>query len=103
VSLIQYKTLAACWTLEAFADEGRVYLEFRDGPAEGVAMDAKFLCRLALIAAMVREHFEDETLPEFADGFYVGNAAAVHTRNEIVQFTLHKFLFRSTPGWLSES
>ena len=80
--------LAAGWTAHAVADLRSVHIELGKGAAQGVAMHAKLFGGLALVSLMVREHLKNVTLLELANGVRVGDAGAVHLRNESVQFAL---------------
>ncbi len=73
------------------ADLGGVEVELGERAAEGVAVHAEFIGGLALIALVVREHFEDVALLELAHGIGVRNAGAVHLCDETVKFALQVF------------
>ncbi len=80
--------LAAGWPTHAIANLRRVHVKLSKGAAESVAVHAKLFRRLALVAFVVREHLEDVALLELTYGIRVGNAGAVHLRDESVQFAL---------------
>ena len=51
-------------------------------------MHAKLFGGFALIPPMMREHFEDVALLELTYSLSVGNAGAMHLRDQTVQFAL---------------
>lgn len=66
---------------DSVADLGGIQVEFGEGAAKGVAMHTEFIRGFALVALMMREHFEDVPLFEFANGIHVRNACTVHLRD----------------------
>src|SRR5690348_15995923 len=94
LSYFKYRTFTAAGTLEAAANLRRIDLKLGDGAAERVAVHAKFLGRFALVAPVMRKHFDEVALLEFAHGFVVGDAAVMHLGHKAVQFASHvKTLF----------
>ncbi len=85
--------LAHYWTAHAVADLDGVEVEFGEGAAQRVAMHAELGGGLALIPLVVRKDFEDEALLELTYGLGVGNAGAVHLRDQYVQFALQRVAF----------
>ena len=84
-------TLAAGRAAHAVADLRGVHVELGQGAAEGIAVHAKFFGGLALVALVLRQHFEDVALFELTNGLRVGDAGAVHLRDQTVQFALQGF------------
>ena len=76
-------------TPHAAADLGGVEIKFGEGAAKGVAVHSKFLGRLALVAFVVRQDFEKIAALEMPDSLTVGDAGAMHLRDETVEFALH--------------
>lgn len=54
-------------------------------------MHAKFFSGLALVAFVLRQNFKDVALFELTNGLRVGDAGAVHLRDQAVQFALQGF------------
>jgi hypothetical protein len=54
-------------------------------------MHAEFFGGLALVAFVLRKHFEDVTLFELANGFRVRDSGAVHLRDQTVHFALQGY------------
>ena len=54
-------------------------------------MHAEFFGRLALVSLVLRQNFKDVALLELTNGLRVGDAGAVHLRDETVQFALQGF------------
>jgi hypothetical protein len=80
-------------TLEPVSDLGGIHMQLRDGPAEGVAMHAKLLGSLALVAAVGGKYLKNEALFELTDGFVVGDTTGVHLADQAVQLAFHGILF----------
>ena len=84
-------TLAGGWPTHPIADLRGVHIEFGEGAAEGIAMHTEFFGGLALVALVLGKHFKDVTLLELSNGLRVGNAGAVHLRDETVKFALQGY------------
>ena len=76
-------------TAQSLLDLCRVHVELGEGTAKCVAMHAELFCSLALVAAMAREYFEDETLFELAHSVRVRKTGGVHLKNEVVEIAFH--------------
>src|SRR6202020_2689882 len=81
-------TLAAGRPGHAVADLRGVHVELGQGTAEGVAVHAKLFGGLALVALVLGQHFEDIALFKLTNGLRVGDAGAVHLRDQTVHFAL---------------
>src|SRR6185312_17451535 len=85
------RTLAAGRTAHAVADLRGVHVQLGKGAAERVAVHAQLFGGLALVALVVRKHFEDVTLFELANGFRIWDNGTVHLCDETIQFALQGF------------
>ncbi len=75
------------WLLRA---SGRTsILSSLHGAAKRIAVHAQFASCLALVAAILFEHGDNETLFEFPNRFRVENVAFVHLQNECFQLIFH--------------
>jgi hypothetical protein len=62
-------------------------------------MHAELLGCLALVALVMREHFEDVTPFELTNGLRVRDAGAVHLRDQTVHFALQGYSSLAVPFW----
>jgi hypothetical protein len=62
-------------------------------------MHAELFGGFALVALVLRQHFEDVTLFELTNGLRVGNAGAVHLRDQTVEFALQGYSSLAVPFW----
>jgi hypothetical protein len=60
-------------------------------------MHAEFFGGFALVALVLREHFEDVTLFELTNSLRVRDAGIVHLRNQTVQFALQGYSSLAVP------
>ena len=65
-----------------------VQIELGKRSAQRVPMHSKLFGRFALVSSVLREHFEDVAPFELTYGFRIGNAGAMHLRDQTVQFAL---------------
>ena len=105
--VLSCRTLTGGWTTHAIANSvtnlGSVHVELCEGAAQRVAVHAKFVGCLALITLVVREHFEDIALLEFANGIRVRNACTVHLRDKDDKFALQDCLAGRPLIWAASS
>jgi hypothetical protein len=92
-------TLAGGRSTHAIADLRSVHVELGEGAAEGVAMHTEFFGGFALVALVLGEHFKDVTLLELPNGLRVGNAGAVHLRNQTIEFALQGYSSLAVRYW----
>src|SRR5271163_1689549 len=85
-------TFAPRRPLQSAAYLCRVQLQFGDGPAQGVAVHTQLARGLALIAAVPRQHFQNEAFLELAYGFGISDAAGLHVCHQTVQLSLQRNL-----------
>ena len=71
----EYRTFAAWRTLEAGANFGQAKAQLGHGAAQGVAVDAEFVGRLALVAPVGNKHFAKVLTLEFAHGIFILDTA----------------------------
>jgi hypothetical protein len=83
------KTFAAWRTLEPSANLGEAKAELGHRAAQGVAMDAKFLGGLTLIASVSYQHFAQILPLELANSIVIADAAGMHLRDQAIQFSSH--------------
>jgi hypothetical protein len=93
----KYGTFAPRWALENSSNLRGVQLELGHGAAQGIAVHSEFLSRLALVALVMRKHFQQKAPFEFAHCFGVGDAACVHLTHEVIQFTFHRVPLFNAP------
>ena len=94
---VEYRTFAARRTLEAGGTNlCRIDGQLGNGAAERVAVHAQLLGSFALISPVMRQHFDKKAPFELPHRLVVGNAAGVHLRHKVFQFTLHSCLFLSS-------
>jgi hypothetical protein len=91
--------LAAGRPAHAVADLRGVHVELGQSATECVAMHAEFFGRLALVSLVLRQNFKDVALLELTNGLRVGDAGAVHLRDQTVQFALQGFFLAAVPSW----
>jgi hypothetical protein len=84
-------TFAAGRPAHAITDLRRVHVELGEGATEGVAMHTKLFGGLALVALVLRKHFEDVALFELANGLRIGDAGVMHLRDQTVHFALQGY------------
>jgi hypothetical protein len=87
-NVLDTRAFTAGRSSHAIADLRCVHVELCEGAAERIAMHTKLFGSFALVAFVMREHLEDVTFLELANGFRVGNTGAVHLCDESVQFAL---------------
>ena len=82
-------------TADPLADLRGVKIQLRQRAAERVAVHPELFGRLALIAAMSNQNFQQKPLLEFTNRVGVADTRGVHLEDEIVEFALHSlgFLF----------
>jgi hypothetical protein len=90
-------TLAAGRSAHAVADLRSVHVKLGQGAAEGVAVHTELFGGLALVALVLRKHFEDIALFELTNGLRIGDAGAVHLRDQTVQFALQGYSSLAVP------
>ena len=85
---VNARPFAAGWPAHPIPDGGGIEIKLGQSTAECVAVHPKLFGGLALVALMVGKHFEDVAFLELANGFRVGDARAMHLRDETVHFAL---------------
>jgi hypothetical protein len=85
---LNMRPLASRWPAHAITNLRRVHIKLCEGTAQSIPVHTKLFGGFALVSFMVREHFEDIALLELTYGFHVGNAGAMHLRDQTVQFAL---------------
>ena len=93
------RTLAAWGTAHTIPDLGGVHVEFGQGAAKSVSVHTKFFGCFALVAFVLREHFEDVAFFELAKGLRIGDAGTVHLRDQAVHFALQGYSSLAVPSW----
>lgn len=83
------RTSAARRTSCAISQAAHIELQFRDGPAKGVAMHAQLTRRLALVTVVLLKNVEEEALLEFAHRFRIQDPALVHLIHQRFELVLH--------------
>ncbi len=76
-------------TFDAIAQLADVNLEFRDGAAESIAVHAEFARSAALVALVLLQNGENESLLKLAHALGIKNIAAVHLQDECFQLIFH--------------
>lgn len=79
------------WPAHPASDLRRVKVEFRQGPAQRIAVHPELLGCLALVAPMPGQNLKDEALLELTDGVGVIEAGGMHLEDEIVEFAFHSW------------
>ena len=89
--------LTAGWPTHAVADLRGVHVQLGEGAAESVAMHAEFFGGFALVALVMREHFEDVALLELANGLRVRDTGTVHLCDQTIHFALQGYFLACGP------
>jgi hypothetical protein len=97
--VLDSRALAAGRPAHAVANLRGVHVELGQSAAEGVAMHAEFFGGFALVALVLCQNFKDVALFELTNGLRVGDAGAVHLRDQAVQFALQGFFLAAVPLW----
>lgn len=79
--VISEQSGAARRTPRAMAQHPYVEVEFSNGTAEGVAVHAQLAGRLTLVAVVLLQYGEDESLLKLADRFRIQNSALMHLQD----------------------
>jgi hypothetical protein len=90
--ILNARTLAGWGTAHAVPDLSGVHIELRERTAQRVAMHAKFIGSLALIAFIVREDLKDIAALELPNGIRIRDARTMHLNDKTVQFALQGVL-----------
>jgi len=87
--LVARRASAARWPLAAIPKLANVNFEFRDGPAEGIAVHIQFARGAALIALILLQNSQNKFLFKLANRFRVENIALVHLHDKGFELILH--------------
>ena len=72
-------------TTHPVADLRRIEIKLGQRPAQRIAVHAKLIGRLTLVALMVRQHFQYVAFLELPDGFVIGHSSGVHLRYKNIE------------------
>ena len=76
-------------TTHALPNLRGVHTKLCQRAAEGIAVHAEFFGGFALVAAMARQYFKDETLLELAHRICVRQTNGVHSKDKVFQLAFH--------------